>query len=148
MKDLKDFLEKVRKFSPKIGEHAMRHTAAKLNLSPLLGSAAYEGQSEALETEEDLSAEDWVDFSAVYRCLHIRTVLGEREEFEKYYRKQRRQQVRFYLATRTKVISDIPIPYFTTRLTLQIDRLPGKELSYANFLFLKLSGREALTCGS
>ena len=98
MKDLKDFLEKVRKFSPKIGEHAMRHTAAKLNLSPLLGSAAYEGQSEALETEEDLSAEDWVDFSAVYRCLHIRTVLGEREEFEKYYRKQRRQQVRFYLA--------------------------------------------------
>ena len=96
MRDLKDFLEKVRKFSPKIGEHAMRHTAAKLNLSPLLGSAAYEGQSEALETEEDLSAEDWVDFSAVYRCLHIRTVLGEREEFEKYYRKQRRQQVRYF----------------------------------------------------
>merc|ERR1712029_50906 len=93
MKDLKDFLEKVRKFSPKIGEHAMRHTAQKLNLSPLLGSAAYEGQSESVhETEEDLSAEDWVDFSAVYRCLHIRTVLGERDEFEKYYRKQRRQQ--------------------------------------------------------
>ena len=94
MKDLKDFLEKVRKYSPKIGEHAMRHTAQKLNLSPLLGSAAYEGQSESVhETEEDLSAEDWVDFSAVYRCLHIRTVLGERDDFEKYYRKQRRQQV-------------------------------------------------------
>jgi hypothetical protein len=28
----------------------------------------------------------------VYRCLHIYTVLGERDEFEKYYRKQRRQQ--------------------------------------------------------
>jgi hypothetical protein len=33
-----------------------------------------------------------VDFSPVYRCLHIYTVLGERDEFEKYYRKQRRQQ--------------------------------------------------------
>ena len=94
MCDLKDFLEKVRKFSPKIGEHAMRATAQKLNLSPLLGSAAYEGQSESVhETEEDLSAEDWVDFSPVYRCLHIRTVLGERDDFEKYYRKQRRQRV-------------------------------------------------------
>ena len=37
MKDLKDFLENVRKFSPKIGEHAMRHTAHKLNFDPLLG---------------------------------------------------------------------------------------------------------------
>ena len=90
----------------------------------------YEGQSESThDTEEDLSAEDLVDFSPVYRCLHIYTVLGklllwlrfsciqaifldanslylllvsvillnlhligERDEFEKYYRKQRRQQ--------------------------------------------------------
>ena len=42
--------------------------------------------------EADLSAQDLVDFSPVYKCLHIYTVLGEREEFEKYYRKQRRQQ--------------------------------------------------------
>ena len=39
-----------------------------------------------------MSAQDLVDFSPVYKCLHIYTVLGEREEFEKYYRKQRRQQ--------------------------------------------------------
>jgi hypothetical protein len=53
----------------------------------------YEGQSEAThEAEADLSAQDLVDFSPVYKCLHIYTVLGEREEFEKYYRKQRRQQ--------------------------------------------------------
>lgn len=39
-----------------------------------------------------MSAQDLVDFSPVYKCLHIYSVLGERDEFEKYYRKQRRQQ--------------------------------------------------------
>ena len=29
MKDLKDFLENIRKYSPKMGEVAMRHTAGK-----------------------------------------------------------------------------------------------------------------------
>jgi hypothetical protein len=58
-----------------------------------LGEVDYEGQSESThDTEEDLSAQDLVDFSPVYRCLHIYTVLGERDAFEKYYRKQRRQQ--------------------------------------------------------
>ena len=33
------------------------------------------------EAEADLSAQDLVDFSPVYKCLHIYTVLGEREEF-------------------------------------------------------------------
>ena len=115
MKELKDFLENIRKYSPKIGEMAMRHAAQKRNVDPTLlanggqeakkrqviapqpnpftGEVDYEGQSESThDTEEDLSAEDLVDFSPVYRCLHIYTVLGERDEFEKYYRKQRRQQ--------------------------------------------------------
>jgi len=112
MRELKDFLENIRKYSPKIGELAMRHTAEKSNLDPSIVSAEikkrlvmapqpnpftgevdYEGQSESThEAEADLSAQDLVDFSPVYKCLHIYSVLGEREEFEKYYRKQRRQQ--------------------------------------------------------
>ena len=34
MRELNDFLENIRKFSPKIGELAMRHTAEKLNVDP------------------------------------------------------------------------------------------------------------------
>ena len=36
MKELKDFLENIRKYSPKIGEMAMRHAAQKLNVHPTL----------------------------------------------------------------------------------------------------------------
>ncbi|KTG42980.1 hypothetical protein cypCar_00001449, partial [Cyprinus carpio] len=42
-------------------------------------------------------AQDLVDFSPVYRCLHIYTVLGARDTFENYYRKQRRKQARLVL---------------------------------------------------
>ncbi|XP_052537806.1 exocyst complex component 6B isoform X4 [Tympanuchus pallidicinctus] len=42
-------------------------------------------------------AQELVDFSPVYRCLHIYTVLGARETFENYYRKQRRKQARLVL---------------------------------------------------
>ncbi|XP_069712728.1 exocyst complex component 6B isoform X4 [Phaenicophaeus curvirostris] len=42
-------------------------------------------------------AQDLVDFSPVYRCLHIYSVLGARETFESYYRKQRRKQARLVL---------------------------------------------------
>ena len=113
VRELKDFLENIRKYSPKIGELAMRHTAEKCNVDPAIvsnaeakkrmvmapqpnpftGEVDYEGQSESThEAEADLSAQDLVDFSPVYKCLYIHIVLGEREEFEKYYRKQRRQQ--------------------------------------------------------
>ncbi|XP_040526018.1 exocyst complex component 6B isoform X6 [Gallus gallus] len=42
-------------------------------------------------------AQELVDFSPVYRCLHIYSVLGARETFENYYRKQRRKQARLVL---------------------------------------------------
>jgi hypothetical protein len=34
MRELNDFLESMRKYSPKIGELAMRHTAEKVNADP------------------------------------------------------------------------------------------------------------------
>uniref|UniRef100_A0A8C3T399 Exocyst complex component n=1 Tax=Chelydra serpentina TaxID=8475 RepID=A0A8C3T399_CHESE len=75
MSDLKDFLESIRKHSDKIGETAMKQ----------VGSWVVPG------------AQDLVDFSPVYRCLHIYSVLGARETFENYYRKQRRKQARLVL---------------------------------------------------
>jgi hypothetical protein len=48
-------------------------------------------------SEEELSATDLVDFSPVYRCLHIFGCLGAREQFETYYRQQRLQQAKLAL---------------------------------------------------
>uniref|UniRef100_A0A9L0J562 Exocyst complex component n=1 Tax=Equus asinus TaxID=9793 RepID=A0A9L0J562_EQUAS len=70
MSDLKDFLESIRKHSDKIGETAMKQV---------------------------LTVQDLVDFSPVYRCLHIYSVLGDEEAFENYYRKQRKKQARLVL---------------------------------------------------
>uniref|UniRef100_A0A671SKU9 Exocyst complex component n=1 Tax=Sinocyclocheilus anshuiensis TaxID=1608454 RepID=A0A671SKU9_9TELE len=93
MSDLKDFLESIRKHSDKIGETAMRqmkhhclmhcHRKCSFNLVGFLFKV--------------LTAQDLVDFSPVYRCLHIYTVLGDRETFENYYRKQRKKQARLVL---------------------------------------------------
>lgn len=49
------------------------------------------------EAEEELSARDLMDFSPVYRCMHIYTVLREEETFKMYYRQQRKQQARLVL---------------------------------------------------
>ncbi|KAL2774063.1 exocyst complex component 6B isoform 3 [Daubentonia madagascariensis] len=49
------------------------------------------------DDEEVPGAQDLVDFSPVYRCLHIYSVLSARETFENYYRKQRRKQARLVL---------------------------------------------------
>uniref|UniRef100_A0A669BUU6 Exocyst complex component n=1 Tax=Oreochromis niloticus TaxID=8128 RepID=A0A669BUU6_ORENI len=82
MSDLKDFLESIRKHSDKVGETAMRQKAHSICLCVFL---------------QILTAQDLVDFSPVYRCLHIYTVLGDRETFENYYRKQRKKQARLVL---------------------------------------------------
>ena len=113
MTDLKDFLENIRKFSPKMGEIAMRHASEtlevdlsgnKLNTNP----TDYEALSESTyDTEEDLSAPDLVDFGPVYRCLHIYSVLGERETYERYYRKQRAQQCTLTLTPPNNMHEDI-----------------------------------------
>ncbi|KAM6951778.1 exocyst complex component 6 isoform 2-T2 [Aplochiton taeniatus] len=122
MSDLKDFLESIRKHSDKIGETAMRQAQQhrtfnsaiqkQLNLGctksvhPLNGRTPThhnglvleEGEEEEEEGDEEvLTAQDLVDFSPVYRCLHIYTILGDRETFENYYRKQRKKQARLVL---------------------------------------------------
>ncbi|XP_028329773.1 exocyst complex component 6B isoform X2 [Gouania willdenowi] len=116
MTQLKDFLESIRKHSDKIGETAIRQAQLQRSLDssaqprPLIGrrvrkeaGPGAKGHDSMMEQNEDEEEEDvpgaqeLVDFSPVYRCLHIYTVLGLRDEFENYYRKQRRKQARLVL---------------------------------------------------
>uniref|UniRef100_A0A8C1K6H7 Exocyst complex component n=1 Tax=Cyprinus carpio TaxID=7962 RepID=A0A8C1K6H7_CYPCA len=88
MSDLKDFLESIRKHSDKIGETAMKQCCSSVQVMCL---------SLTHIILQIPGAQDLVDFSPVYRCLHIYTVLGARDTFENYYRKQRRKQARLVL---------------------------------------------------
>ncbi|XP_037116146.1 exocyst complex component 6B isoform X1 [Syngnathus acus] len=127
MTQLKDFLESIRKHSDKIGETAIRQAQLQRSLDsstqpgvvvgrrpgrqPAAGRFTQSnGQVDRLEldsgvldlgdeeeTDQVTGAQDLVDFSPVYRCLHIYTVLGLRDVFENYYRKQRRKQARLVL---------------------------------------------------
>uniref|UniRef100_A0A3B5PVQ9 Exocyst complex component n=1 Tax=Xiphophorus maculatus TaxID=8083 RepID=A0A3B5PVQ9_XIPMA len=85
-----------------IGRRGRKEAAAVTESSGEGGSPLSEQDSGILdvedEEEEDVpGAQDLVDFSPVYRCLHIYTVLGLRDVFENYYRKQRRKQARLVL---------------------------------------------------
>uniref|UniRef100_A0A3B5RC73 Exocyst complex component n=1 Tax=Xiphophorus maculatus TaxID=8083 RepID=A0A3B5RC73_XIPMA len=124
MSDLKDFLESIRKHSDKVGETAMRQAQQHRTFNSAVAKQVHTGHyskpvyslsgrththiSNGLLTHDDagdeeeadeevLTAQDLVDFSPVYRCLHIYTVLGDRETFENYYRKQRKKQARLVL---------------------------------------------------
>ncbi|XP_071448504.1 exocyst complex component 6B isoform X1 [Hetaerina americana] len=119
MSDLKDFLENIRKFSPKIGEVAMRHTGEQIGTdASIVGRKKRKIPSQnsfhnltengtqkesSYDADEDLSAQDLIDFSPVHRCLHIYSVLGSRETFETYYRKQRKKQARLVLQPPTNM---------------------------------------------
>ncbi|XP_034049715.1 exocyst complex component 6-like isoform X2 [Thalassophryne amazonica] len=114
MSDLKDFLESIRKHSDRVGETAMRQAVQHRNFNSAIAKQASLGHCRSTDTpnglmmnngtgdeeeadEEILTAQDLVDFSPVYRCLHIYTVLGDRDTFENYYRKQRKKQARLVL---------------------------------------------------
>lgn len=86
LSELKDFLENIRKHSGHIGEVALN-----------------QGCRQQLDQDQDLSAQDLVDFSPVYRCHHIYSVLGARDTFEAYYRQQRRHQARLALQPPTNM---------------------------------------------
>uniref|UniRef100_A0A7N8XS44 Exocyst complex component n=1 Tax=Mastacembelus armatus TaxID=205130 RepID=A0A7N8XS44_9TELE len=92
MMQLRDFLESIRKHSDKIGETAIKQLQEK---SPKL--LKYKKHGNLSNAPAILTSQDLVDFSPVYRCLHIYTVLGLRDVFENYYRKQRRKQARLVL---------------------------------------------------
>jgi len=90
MEDLMLSLENVRVKSEKLGSIAMKQAHQQYSLTLLHGVDICEDEDE----EIDLCPADLVDFSPVYRCLHIFTALGEREHFERHYKKERKQQSR------------------------------------------------------
>lgn len=89
--DLMLFLENVRSQSEKLGEIAMIQARQQYSLSFLHG---VDDGFVAEEEELEMCCADLVDFSPVYRCIHIFAALGQREFFEQYYRKERMQQAR------------------------------------------------------
>uniref|UniRef100_F6R924 Exocyst complex component EXOC6/Sec15 N-terminal domain-containing protein n=1 Tax=Ciona intestinalis TaxID=7719 RepID=F6R924_CIOIN len=132
MKELKDFLESVRKNSDKIGMVAMKQQKLAQNKlsnvvivdknanggnpfkieksdenpfetegsvhNPFSGSSNSHNPFETKSgIENDLSASDLVDFSPVYKCLHIFGLVGAQAQFETYYRTQRKNQARLVL---------------------------------------------------
>uniref|UniRef100_A0A674NIK4 Exocyst complex component n=1 Tax=Takifugu rubripes TaxID=31033 RepID=A0A674NIK4_TAKRU len=104
MTQLRDFLESIRKHSDKIGETAIKQVRENFTVSlktpSLIFSLGFQANIKHRTCFVSLQvpgAPDLVDFSPVYRCLHIYTVLGLRDVFENYYRKQRRKQARLVL---------------------------------------------------
>ncbi|KAI1888358.1 hypothetical protein AGOR_G00184180 [Albula goreensis] len=84
------------------GRRARKEAGQGTELDGQGGSPLSEQDSGILDVEDEEDdevpgAQDLVDFSPVYRCLHIYTVLGARDTFESYYRKQRRKQARLVL---------------------------------------------------
>ncbi|XP_033162695.1 exocyst complex component 6 [Drosophila mauritiana] len=105
--DFREFLENIRKFSPRIGELAITHTKQlqKRDINAIIaehmqqmnGGEAGGSGAGGDDDGANVSAQDLIDFSPIYRCLHIYMVLGQREYFEKDYRQQRRDQAKLVL---------------------------------------------------
>lgn len=98
--DFREFLENIRKFSPKIGHKAMEHTRQmqKRDLTSIIEEFnAIDPKRDYSSDTEDLSALDDIDFSPIYRCLQIYTVLNDKEFFEKDYQQQRHDQAKLVL---------------------------------------------------
>ncbi|GMT06850.1 hypothetical protein PENTCL1PPCAC_29024, partial [Pristionchus entomophagus] len=55
------------------------------------------------DDSEQLSAQDLIDFTPIHRCSQIFNVLGKKDEFELYYRKQREQQCEIVCQTPPKM---------------------------------------------
>ncbi|XP_067299613.1 exocyst complex component 6B isoform X3 [Pseudorasbora parva] len=116
MSDLKDFLESIRKHSDKIGETAMKQAQVQIARDNAVTSQQRSASGRRIwkeacadtevdrtennpfmeqdsgildvedEEEEIPGAQDLVDFSPVYRCLHIYTVLHETlEGYRRYF---------------------------------------------------------------
>lgn len=130
-KEITEFLMNVRATSAQIGEVAMHQTQRynqleldqdlmqRLNPIPVTldkqSSAASVSKSAESHCQEfddsidELCAQEFIDFSPVYRCLHINFVLGKRESFEEFYRVQRLGQLRLVIDPQTLVEDKIPM---------------------------------------
>ncbi|CAL2051200.1 unnamed protein product [Caenorhabditis brenneri] len=83
--EFKDFLENIKKVAGRIGKHASKDTAEQ-------HSFGVNDAVQSYRTDDQVLAQDLIDFTPVHRCCQIFNVLGAKEEFEQYYRQQRREQ--------------------------------------------------------
>ncbi|XP_018328185.1 exocyst complex component 6 isoform X2 [Agrilus planipennis] len=142
MSDLKDFLENIRRYSPRIGEVAMRHTDEQLANDPTLFGRkkkrpAPQPPGSGLSSEEDLSAQEMIDFSPIYRCLHISAVLGSRSTFETYYRAERTKQARLVLQPPTNMHESLESYRFYIHAVLGFFILEDHVLNTGNGLITR-----------
>ena len=93
--------------NPFTGETASSASSPSLSLLPSPDSDSTTSSTERGGDSDEVSAQDLVDFSPVYRCLHIYSVLGEKETFENYYRKQRKKQARLALGPTSNMHASI-----------------------------------------
>jgi exocyst complex component 6 len=99
--DFCEFLERVRDYLANIGERALRHTKESQKRSLKSVIEEHKSKIEEIDNDEidddDICAQDMIDFSPIYRCFHIYTVLNDKEYFAKYYQKQRKDQAKLVL---------------------------------------------------
>ncbi|RNA09952.1 exocyst complex component 6B [Brachionus plicatilis] len=95
--DLKDFLETLRVEAVKCGKIANQQMAHKIRID----KKYYLMESELEKSEDDSDLKklpfDVVDFSPLYKNLHMNQVLGYKADFSDYYRNQRKKQLKLAL---------------------------------------------------
>ncbi|VDK43756.1 unnamed protein product [Anisakis simplex] len=62
------------------------------------------GRTSVHDEDELLSAQDLIDFTPVHRCCQIFNVLGAKEIFDSYYRKQRKEQAAVVIRPPSKLV--------------------------------------------
>ena len=114
MTELKDFLESIHEVSARIGDTAinqaneqyLRETNALSNGS-IVSVQRYNGTTGDLDDNREQAAHELVDFSPVYRCYHIFTVLGVGAKFRAYYQSSRAEQAKIALQPGVNLLSSL-----------------------------------------
>lgn len=128
IEDFNDWMVCVRQQSGAVGAFAMKQVSAQLAqeraMNPLRrtvdgwkveeapSQTAQSSADDAHIVEEGLFEHVKVDFSSLYRCIHIHEHLGARAEFQEYYRENRRLQSHLVLQPVKEHTLEGSEPYF------------------------------------
>ncbi|CAF1000925.1 unnamed protein product [Rotaria sordida] len=106
--ELKNFLENVATHADKIGKSAFAQAAARLDIDRryyMLEEDRRKDQQQQADGSTDLTLinmniTEIIDFSPIYKSLHINLFLNCKEEFSKHYQREKQKQA--------PVIMDVP----------------------------------------
>lgn len=104
--NLNDFLENVRVESEKCGQIANQQMAVRLKIDKKYYLLERELNNENREEHEANMKKlpfDVIDFSPLYKNLHMNQLLGSKSQFASYYRTQRQKQLKLILDAATEV---------------------------------------------